>query len=73
MLKELQMLLRRGKSPPPDLTAHVAGIREGNEPGGFEKQQGFLPDGRATAARSTGVNAEKRNPIDPRMPNLTPP
>jgi hypothetical protein len=73
MLKELQLLLRRDKAPPPDVTAHIAGIRQGNELGSFEKQGDFLPDGRATASRSTGVNAEKRNPIDPRMPNLPPP
>jgi hypothetical protein len=73
MLKDLRLLVSRGKSPPPDITAHVAGIREGNEPGSYERQQGFLPDGRVTAAKSTGVNAEKRNPIDPRMPNLPPP
>jgi hypothetical protein len=33
---------------------------------------GHLPDGKATAERSTGINADKRNPIDPNSPNLSP-
>ena len=57
----------------PSKSAHTVGVREGNEPGSYEKQPGHLPDGRATAHRSTGINADKRNPIDPRMPNLSPP
>jgi hypothetical protein len=73
VLKEIQLALKRSKAPPTDITAHVAGIRQGNEPGSYEKQPGHLPDGRATAHRSTGINADKRNPIDPRMPNLSPP
>jgi hypothetical protein len=63
----------RRKLPAPDVTAHVPGVREGNEPGSYERMRGHLPDGRVTAERSTGINAEKRNPIDPRMPNLPPP
>lgn len=56
----------------PDAPAHTPGIREGNEPGGYERQDGHLPDGRSTARRSTGVNPKAREPIDPRMPNLSP-
>jgi hypothetical protein len=52
---------------------HVKGIKQGNSTGNYERQGGHLPDGRATAERSTGVNADARNPIDPRMPNLPPP
>jgi hypothetical protein len=73
VLKEIQLLLKRSKAPPVDIAAHVAGIRMGNQPGSYDKQPGHLPDGRATAERSTGINADKRNPIDARMPNLPPP
>ena len=31
-----------------------------------------LDDGRSTAARSTGINPGMEEPIDPRMPNLSP-
>jgi hypothetical protein len=34
--------------------------------------RGHLPDGKATAERSTGVNPDERNPIDPNSPNLSP-
>jgi hypothetical protein len=51
---------------------HVKGIRQGNAKGNYEQQAGFLPDGRRTAAASTGVNPKARDPIDPRMPNLPP-
>jgi len=33
---------------------------------------GHKPDGTSTAVRSTGVNAKDEEPIDPRMPNLSP-
>ena len=36
------------------------------------RRSGHLPDGRSTAERSTGINAKAREPIDPRMPNLSP-
>ncbi len=52
--------------------SHVAGIKQGNAVGAYEKQGGHLSDGTSTAERSTGINAEARNPIDPRMPNLSP-
>jgi hypothetical protein len=56
----------------PDTPAHTPGIKQGNSKGNYEKQPGHLPDGRSTAARSTGVSAKKREPIDPSMPNLSP-
>ena len=56
----------------PDLPSHTAGVRQGNSKGNYEKQGGHLPDGRRTAASSTGVNSAGREPIDPRMPNLPP-
>lgn len=65
--------IRVGK---PDTTqtapSHVRGVKGGNDPGGYEKMAGHLPDGKATAARSTGINARSRNPVDPNSPNLSP-
>lgn len=57
----------------PDTPSHIAGVQEGNAPGNYEKQKGHLPDGRSTAARSTGINPEMHDPIAPDMPNLSPP
>ena len=66
-------VLKTGKpDTTPDGSSHVEGIPQGNEKGNFEKMVGHLPDGRVTAARSTGVNPDGHNPIDPRMPNLPP-
>jgi hypothetical protein len=65
----------------PDAPAHTAGIREGNEPGSFDKDPGLYsadetgagrPRGKGTARRSTGINPGARNPIDPNSPNLSP-
>jgi hypothetical protein len=65
--------LRLGKADKPtDVPTHTPGVKQGNSTGNYEKQSGHLPDGRSTAARSTGINASKRDPIDPRMPNLPP-
>lgn len=60
----------------PSLPAHTRGIRQGNQAGNFEKEPGFVPQGsmaKGTARRSTGINPDARNPIDPKMPNLSPP
>jgi hypothetical protein len=57
----------------PDLPSHTEGVRQGNSKGNYEKQVGHLPDGRRTAASSTGVSPDAHEPIDPRMPNLPPP
>ena len=56
----------------PDAPAHRAGIRQGNSTGSYESMRGHEPDGRSTAERSTGVDPKAHNPIDPRMPNLSP-
>jgi hypothetical protein len=56
-----------------DLPSHTPGVPMGNSEGNYEKMPGHLPDGRSTAARSTGVNAKRQDPIDGRMPNLSPP
>jgi hypothetical protein len=71
--------LRVGKAQThPSKPSHVAGVREGNRRGNIEREAGIHqdPDDRrfatGTAERSTGINARSRNPIDPRMPNLSP-
>ena len=61
----------------PSAPSHTAGVKRGNARGGLEKEPGITtaPDrlsARATARRSTSINPEARNPIDPRMPNLPP-
>jgi hypothetical protein len=56
----------------PDTPSHVKGVKSGNAIGNYARQPGHLPDGKRTAASSTGINAKARNPIDPRMPNLPP-
>ncbi|GGM89143.1 hypothetical protein GCM10010106_40630 [Thermopolyspora flexuosa] len=56
-----------------DAPAHTKGVNQGNLPGHYERQIGHLLDGRSTAARSTGINAADRDPIDPSSPNLSPP
>jgi hypothetical protein len=60
------------KNPPPDMPSHVKGIPQGNAKGNYEKMPGHRPDGRSTAERSTGINVANEEPIDPRMPNLSP-
>ena len=67
------MTLRTGKPDvTPDKPAHSAGINQGNAKGNYEKSKGHLPDGRSTAARSTGVSPADHEPILPAMPNLSP-
>jgi hypothetical protein len=56
----------------PTTPTHVRGTRRGNTPGHYENSPGHLRDGRSTARRSTGINAESRDPILPEMPNLSP-
>lgn len=56
-----------------DASTHVEGVKQGNSPGNYEKSGGHLPDGRSTAQRSTGIGPGSHGPIDPRMPNLSPP
>lgn len=56
----------------PDAPAHTPGINSGNSKGNYEKQDGHLSDGRSTSRRSTGINPDAMNPIDPSMPNLSP-
>jgi len=72
--------LRVGKSDvKPSTPSHVAGVREGNEPGSIYRAPGFHQDpedarfATGTAERSTGINPGARDAIDPRMPHLSPP
>jgi hypothetical protein len=58
--------------PKQDDPTHVKGIKQGNSVGNYETQSGHNPDGTSTAERSTGINAKGAEPIDPRMPNLSP-
>ena len=58
--------------PAIDLPAHTAGIKQGNSKGNYESQVGHKPDGTSTAKRSTGVDPQAQEPIDPSMPNLSP-
>lgn len=53
--------------------SHVAGVRQGNKPGSYGKQDGHNPDGTSTARRSTGVNHQGSEAILPEMPNISPP
>ncbi len=59
----------------PSKPSHQAGVREGNLRQSFRREPGLEEDGLsgyATGRRSTGINARDREPIDPRMPKLTP-
>ena len=59
----------------PSLPSHVRGVRQGNDGAGDDTRQGIVLEGdtaRGTARRSTGINSGAHEPIDPRMPNLSP-
>jgi hypothetical protein len=65
----------------PSKSSHTWGVREGNRRHTVigdtgQSQAGVKGAGRPTAKvtsrRSTGINPEQRNPIDPDMPHLTP-
>jgi hypothetical protein len=67
------MTIRTGKADiDTQSLGHTAGVRQGNSTGNYESMDGHLPDGRATSERSTGINPNAANPIDPRMPNIPP-
>jgi hypothetical protein len=64
-----------------DAPSHTPGVNAGNDPGGIEQDPGMeytgergagKPTARSTARMATSINAEKRNPIDPSMPNMPP-
>jgi hypothetical protein len=55
-----------------DASAHTKGIKQGNSTGNYDSMSGHNADGTSSAERSTGIDAAAREPIDPRMPNLSP-
>ncbi len=55
-----------------DTPSHVRGINEGNAKGHYQDSDGHLANGTSTARRSTGINPDAQEAIDPRMPNLSP-
>jgi hypothetical protein len=60
----------------PSTPSHVPGVREGNHRASVVRNPGIVArpglHARGTARRSTGINPDARNPIDPRSPNLSP-
>jgi hypothetical protein len=60
----------------PAAPAHTRGVREGNRVRKMERVRGLEDmdawSARGSAERSTGINPDSRNPIDPRSPNLSP-
>ena len=60
------------KNPRPDIDAHTPGTKRG-EDWTYEgkKEAGREGQGR-TSRDATGINADDRAPIDPRMPDLPP-
>jgi hypothetical protein len=60
------------KNPPRDIDSHTSGTKRGEEwAWEGKKEPGREGHGR-TSRDATGINADKRAPIDPRMPNLPP-
>jgi hypothetical protein len=65
--------LRLGKQQTsPDAPAHTPRVPQGNAPGSYERMKAHRPDDTSTAGRSTGINEQAENPIDPASPNLSP-
>ncbi|HVX94906.1 MAG TPA: hypothetical protein VHK47_08350 [Polyangia bacterium] len=64
----------------PTAPSHTRFVKQGNAQGSFAKEEGITPappgaqpDGaRGSARRSTSINPGAREPIDPRMPRLSP-
>lgn len=59
----------------PGKPTHVAGVRQGNARGNLRKSKGIKARDSvalARATRSTGINPKAHEPIDPRMPVLSP-
>jgi hypothetical protein len=54
-----------------DRTSHVRGVHQGNLAGHANVQRRTDQE-EVEARRSTGIAAEDRAPIDPKMPNLPP-
>jgi hypothetical protein len=61
------------KNPPFDIDAHTPGTKRGEEWAYEIRNEEGREDTVRTARDATGINADKRQPIDPRMPQLPPP
>lgn len=60
------------KNPRFDIDAHTPGTKRGEE-WTYEGRKEPGREGEARTSRdATGINADKRAPIDPRMPHLPP-
>jgi hypothetical protein len=60
------------KNPPPNIDAHTQGTQRG-EAWAYAGRKEPGREGKGKTARdATGINANKRKPIDPRMPHLPP-
>jgi hypothetical protein len=70
---KLKSLLQQAMKVRPDTPSHTKGVKQGNTTGHYDKNKGFLQDGRANSMRSTGIYPEPKNPIHPDMPSLSPP
>lgn len=56
--------------------SHIRGVHEGNRTGSLRRQKGVHSRGEsavASARRSTSIRPDDCEPIDTRMPKLTPP
>ena len=60
------------KNPPRDIDAHTPGTRRAEEWTYNGKREPGREGKKRTARDSTGINADARGPIDPRMPHLPP-
>jgi hypothetical protein len=60
------------KNPRPDILAHTRGTKKGEEWTVHGKREPGREGDRRTARDSTSINADKRRPIDSRMPNFPP-
>jgi hypothetical protein len=60
------------KNPRPDIVAHTPGTKKGEEWTLHGKKEPGREDDHRMARDATSINAKKRQPIDPRMPNLPP-
>lgn len=60
------------KNPPRDILAHQHGTKRGEEWTWTGQREPGREGNMRTARDSTSVNAKKRGPIDPRMPQMPP-
>ena len=58
----------------PDISSHTPGVRKGEEEAERNRPIGSRKAAKRarTSRDATSINADKRAPIDPRMPNLPP-